>query len=302
MNNDSNTPTKRILPEKVIDEILNKDRLLYLELIKKNNSLSSLQVTQEILALRSKMEPGSVENKKILRENPNVNARLRDLVELGVLNEHGGEYSLSSIGSLVVEKLPALMSNIEVLTTYKQFFDTHDWTVIPPQQFHDIYKLQFAKQCKDAVDYNSIILNQTEKTEHKIHIATDRLHSIPSWIMHEIGQGNVTFELIYQFKELFKLNFNDEEERNLWKNITEMDSFLSNCRYLPLEDRNPVGVRIIDDTWALFNLFEINGKTLDRPKSFYGTDERFVGWIKDMFRGIWEKSKSFENAQINLKG
>lgn len=298
MNQNKGTPTWTTSPEEVINEILNKDRLLYLKIIQEKKSSTSLQMTGEILALRSNIKPEQVGKKNVDKHNPNINARLKTMAELGVLNEHDGEYSLSSIGLLLIEELPRLISNMGILKKYKQFFDTHDYTVIPPQQFREIYKLQFATQCKDAVDYGNILLDNTGRTEHRIRIATERLHTIPSWVMQEVKQGNVTFELIYQFRDPFILNVNDEDEQNLWEDLTEMDLPNVRLRYLTFEKRNPIGIRIIDEKWALFNLFEIAENRPNRPASFYGTHEQFVGWIEDIFTSIWNESELLDRKSL----
>lgn len=293
--------TEDISPENLMNEILNKDRLLYLEIIQDRKSLTSLQMTREILALKGNMKPGQIEDKKVARNNPNINARLKSLAGHGVLNDHNGEYSLSSIGLLFVKELPRLISNMEILKKYKNFFDAHDYTVIPPQQFCEIHKLQFAEQCKDAIDYNNITLDRTGRTEHRIRIATDRLHAVPSWIMGEVKLGHVTFELIYQFKEPFKLNFNDEEERSLWKGLVEMYPPYVNLRYSTCERQNPIGIRIIDEKWALINLFEIAENRLNRPASFHGAHEQFVRWVEDIFTSIWNRSKPLNGKDLLIQ-
>ncbi len=301
MKKPENTPPKNVSSQKLVNEILNKDRLLYLEIIRDKKSLTSLQMTREILALEGNVKPEQIEDKKVVGNNPNINARLKGLADYGVLNDHNGEYSLSSIGLLLIDELPRLILNLETLEKYKNFFDVHDYTVIPPQQFRDIYKLQHGKQCKDAIDYSNILLDNTGKAENKLRIVTDRLHTIPNWIMQEIKQENIAFELIYQFKELFKPNFNDTDEMNLWRDLIEIDLPGVKLRYLTFGDRNPIGIHIIDEKWAMFNLFEIAETILDRPKSFYGTDEQFVHWVAAMFSSMWDESKPLDvkNIEIN---
>ena len=70
----------------IIHEILKMDRFLYLGIIQNKEYLTSLQMTREILALKSNLEPEKIEEKAILRNNPNINKRLKDLTDLGVLN------------------------------------------------------------------------------------------------------------------------------------------------------------------------------------------------------------------------
>ena len=285
---------KGVLPENLIDEVLKMDRLLYLKIIQKKESLTSLQMTREILALKDNLRPEQIENKEITRNNPNINKRLKDLSDLKILNDREGRYSLSPIGFLIIDELTRLNSNIAVLTEYKNFFDLHDYTVIPPKQFREIHKLRFAKQCKDAIEYTKLINENTQKTEYRICIVSERLHEIPSWIIDELKRGNLTLKLIYHFEEPFKLNYDDEEEQRLWKDLTQETLLKVELRYLALKDRNPIGIRIIDRGWAILTLPKTIDNRLDRPLSFEGTNKQFVNWVEDVFLDIWDKSKPLE--------
>lgn len=284
--------------EDLASEILKKDRLLYLKIIREKKSLTSLQMTREILALGKNLKPEQVKYKDISKNNPNINKRLRDLYNLGILKEHEGGYSLSSIGSLVIDELMRLKSNIEILIKYKDFFNIHDYTVIPSQQFREIHKLRFTKQCKNAIEYKREIENNTARTDQRICIASDHLHDIPGWIIEELKQGNLTLKLIYQFEKPFKINSNDEEERKLCKEIMQETLPGVELRYLTLEKRNPIGIRIIDKRWAILCLSEIREKKLNRPSSFYGENEQFVSWVEDVFLSIWNMSRPLEPKKV----
>lgn len=296
---DINESMKTISPEFLIGEILKMDRLLYLRIIKEKGSLKSLQVTREILAIRKNLKPEQIGAKEANRKNPNINKRLQDMVGLGILDVHKGRYSLSPIGHLLVDELTRLNSNIEILGKYEWFFNTHDYSVIPSQQFREIYKLQFAEQCENNFDYRREIERNTGNTSYGIHIATEYLHDIPTWIIDELRQNHLTLKLTYQFKKPFKINSNDEEELKLWRNLIQDVPPGLELRYSILKDRNPIGIRIIDDKWAIFSLYEKAEKKLNRPRSFYGTHEQFVAWIKNVFLDLWNKSKSFKRDEIS---
>lgn len=280
--------------EDLIYEILKMDRLLYLQIIQEKGSLTSLQMTREILALKSNLTPDQIEDKKINRNNPNINKRLKELADLGILNDYEGRYSLSSIGSLVFDDLTRLRFNIKVLMKYREFFDTHAYSATPPEQFRDIYNLRFAEQCVDAIDYSKEIEKNTSLVEHEIRIITERLHDIPGWIIEELKKGTLALRLVYQFEELFKINSAYRDELELWKDLTE-DVFPSvKLRYTTLEDKAPIGIRIIDKKWALFHLSTLKDKKPDRSTSFHGEDKRFVNWVEDIFSNIWNESKTLD--------
>ncbi|MGD2246776.1 MAG: hypothetical protein PVF58_00095 [Candidatus Methanofastidiosia archaeon] len=287
-------------PEILIDEVLKMDRLLYLKIIQEKEPITSLQVTRETLALKNKIKHKQVKNKEIKKANPNINKRLKDLTRLGILNDYEGEYSLSCIGVLIVDDLTRMKSNIEVLREYKDFFDTHDHTVIPLQQFREIYNLQFAKQSKDSLYYLKEITSNTLTVQHRIYIATERLHDIPGWIIEEIRKGNLELKIIYQFKKPFKINSDIEEELELWKKLIEDDLAGAEFRYISLENRSPLGIRIVDNKWAIFNLVKAASAELNRAESFFGTNEQFIAWIENVFLNIWKKSKKLEINKITV--
>ena len=298
--NANNKASERYLDsvEDLISEILKMDRLLYLRIIQEKESLTSLQMTREVLALKSNLTPDQIKDKKINKNNPNINKRLKELSDLGILNDYEGRYSLSSIGSLVVDDLTRLRSNIKVLTKHKDFFDTHNYSAIPPEQFREIYNLQFANQCVDAIDYNKEIEKNTSLVGHEIRIVTERLHDIPGWVVEELKKGTLTLRLVYQFEELFKINSTNREELELWKNLTE-EAFPSvKLRYMTPEDKAPIGIRIVDKKWALFHLSILKDKKPDRSTSFYGEDKRFVNWVEDIFSNMWNESKTLDAANI----
>lgn len=296
--NEDASKRKNEPPEKIINEILNMDRLTYLEIIQEKESLSSLEMTREVLALKSKVKPDQVEDKKILRYNPNINKRLKDLHDLGILNDRNGQYSLTSIGFLLIEELPILKLNIGILRKHDWFFSNHDYTVIPTRLFREIHTLQFVEQCKDAIEYNTIVIENTVKTNLEIRIVTDRIHDIPGWIIEELRKGSLSLKLVYYFRKPFQLNSNDEKELRLWADLTEQSLPKAEFRYLTFEDKNPIGIRIIDKKWALLNLYEIAEDRLNRSISFYGTHKQYISWVENIFLCFWDESSHLMANQV----
>lgn len=285
--------------EELVDEILKMDRLLYLEFIREKGPLTSLQMTREVIALKKDINSEEVGDDEISKKNPNINKRLRDLAEKGILDDQEGSYTLTPLGVLISDGLSQLVSGIDIIREYGWFFNTHDYTVIPTQNFREIYKLQFAKQSDDYFKYLKELEGNTAKAEEKICIMTDRLHDIPGWIIEELKRPNLKLKLVYQFWEPFKINSNDEEEQNLWRELTQDISPTIEIRYLALKNRNPIGIRIIDQKWAIFNLYELAEKKLNRPRSFYGEDVQFIAWIEDIFLTIWNESKPLDVSRLS---
>ena len=290
------SPANEVKSEYVVDEILKMDRLLYLSIIEKKKSLTSLEMTREVLALKKGISPKDVSGKEIARNNPNINKRLKDLADREILIDKGGKYSLSLMGFLIIDELTILSLNIEVFRKYRWFFNTHDYTVIPRQELREIHRLQLAEECQDAIEYVRTIENNTVEVRSGICIATEHLHDIPNWIIQELEEGTLFLKLIYQFREPFKINYDDE--RWLWRSLTEKTLPRAEFRYLSLQYRNPIGVRIIDGKWAIFNLFGIDEEKLNRPRSFYGKHEQFVMWVESIFTNLWMKSKPLDVQKV----
>lgn len=265
----------------MLREIVQKDRWLYLKIIQEKKSITSTDMTREISALKGKRKP----------DVGNLTRQLRKLTELGLLNDTKGEYSLTPISSIIINELPKVELGTEILRKYKTFFDTHDHSAIPSQQFLEIHKLRHAKQCEDIIGYFNILGISTPKANNWMYISTDYLHYLPREFREKMKQRKLTLKLIYQFRKPFRLNFGDDEEKEIWKDLTHMDSPTVELRYLMLRDRNPIGIRIIDEKWALFSILEMVENTLDRSNSFYGEHEQFVSWVKDIFSSIWEISE-----------
>ena len=295
MNN--NAPVQENTPEKLVDEILKMDRLLYLSIVKKKKSLTSLKMTREVLALKKGIPPKDVTDRDIARNNPNINKRLKDLADRDILIDRGGEYSLSLMGFLIIDELTRLSMNIGVFRKYKWLFSAHDYSVIPRQQLREIHRLQLAEECQDAIEYNRIIENNI-LARSGICIATEHLHNIPNWVIQELEEDTLFLKLIYQFEEPFKVNYADEDEKKIWRGFAEKSLPRAEFRYLTLEYRNPIGIRIIDREWAILNLFEIAEMKLNRPRSFYGKNEQFVTWVENIFTNIWMKSKPLDMQEV----
>jgi predicted transcriptional regulator len=297
-NPHGNTEAKgeNLSSEELVDETLKMDRLLYLKIIIERGPLTSLQITREILARKKKIDREEVRNCDVSRKNPNINKRLRDLADIGILVDQNGIYSLAPLGVLISDNLSQLISCIDVIRKYEWFFSTHDYTVIPPQKLREVHKLQFAKQCNDYFEYTYELESNTTKIDKEMRIVTDRLHDIPDWIIQEIKRNNLELELVYQFWKPFKMNF--DEEKSLWEELTQGISSSIEIRYLMLKDKNPIGIRIIDQKWAIFSLYEYGEGKLNRPRSFYGEDKQFLAWIEDIFSIIWNNSKLLDTNQF----
>ena len=282
----------------ILREISNTDRLIYLKILQKWEPMSSAQVTQVIISIKKKQSLKEINEENEFKKNcPNVTGRLTKLSKLGVLNKDDQNFSISPIGFFLINLMEIMDADIKVITNYKKFLDFHDYSVIPPQDISGIYNLQFSNQCTTPMEYTDILTTKTGGTSEQIKIITDCLHDIPNWILEEIKKENINFKLIYQFKSLFEINSHDEKEYKLWRDLLQ-DPVKGEFRFLSQDKRNPIGIRIIDDKWALLNLYEFTNKELNRSRSFYGEDSRVVSWIIDIFSSYWNNANKFTSDNI----
>lgn len=275
-----------------VKELLNKDRLEYMEVIMKSDkALGSLEVTKTILSSR-----GITDTKKISRENIKVNKRLRRLVELGLLMQiEEGTYSISSLGYLLMDSWNELSDRVETTKKFRNYFDTHYVDALPPEFFRQTYKLRKAKVTENPVQWMKQVTKYTGRVERKFYNLTEYLHDIPEDIIEKkTSKETEEFEIVitYQFYKYPLLNYSDEKE--LFDRLVDADV---RFHYLTLEKRHPIGLRIVDDKWATFGLTRISDGVLDREKSFVGTDKDFVSWCRDLMYHIWH----FKAKPLNVE-
>jgi predicted transcriptional regulator len=281
----------------IIKEILNADRLRYLKILQKWGPMSSTEVTQVIIAIKKMQSLKEINENDTKKHYPNISARLTELNKLGVLNKDDLNFSISPVGFFLINLMEIMDADIKVITKNKQFLDFHDYSVIPSQEISGIYNLQFSNQCATEIDYHHILEEKTGGVSEQIKIITDRLHDIPYWICKEIKNGSINFKLLYQFKNPFKINSNDEEEYTLWKYLLQ-DPVKGELRFLSQSGGSPIGIRIINDRWALLNLYEFTEEKLNRSRSFYGEDSRFVSWVIDIFWNYWNNANKLTCENI----
>jgi predicted transcriptional regulator len=292
--------SKDILAKETIStlkKILNTDRLQYVKILQKWGPMSNAQVTQIITALNKRKSLKEINEGDIKNKKPNVYTRLVELEELGILNKKDQNFSISPVGFFLINLMEIIEGNINVLIENKQFLDFHDYKVIPSQEISRMSNLQFSNQCTSEIEYSHMLEEKTGGVTKQIKIITDRLHDIPKWIRKEITEGNITFKLIYQFKNPFRINSNDEDEYRIWNDLLQ-DTIKGELKFLSQDGESPLGIRIIDDEWALLNFYEFTEQKLNRSRSFYGDDTRFVSWIIDIFWNYWDNANSLTNVNI----
>lgn len=274
----------------LMTELLNKDRLGYLEIIENTeDGVKSIDVAKEILKSR-----GITQSSEIKKENIKVNKRLRKLVDLKILGSNNrGEYNMSSLGYLLMDSWRELNEKVETLEKFRDFFDSHYVDALPQEFLRQIYKLSNAELTVNPVQWMKEVMGYMKKIERKFYNMTEYLHDIPADILEKKVAGEIEeISIIYQFYKYPELNFPDEKE--LFDRLTAAKV---DFRYLTLVDRHPIGIRVVDEKWATFGLARVSDGVLDRDQTLIGTDEAFVSWCRDLMYHIWH----FEARKLNIK-
>jgi predicted transcriptional regulator len=288
--------------EALMTELLNKDRLNYLEIIvNSENGEKSLDITKKILKSR-----GITQKEKIRKENIKVNKRLRKLIELEVLvSGKKGEYKISSLGHLLLDSWRELTEKAETMEKFHEFFESHYVEEIPREFRRQIYRLKGAELVNNPIRWVREVSDHMHEIERKFYNLTELLHDIPSDIIEKKEKEEIEeISIIYQFKEYPILNYSDEKKESFDRLVRAGAEF----RYITLENRHPIGIRIIDEKWATFGLEAISDKKtsekrLDRTQTLVGTNPEFIKWCRELMYQIWHfKAKPLEIEGIIEKG
>lgn len=273
----------------LMSELLNKDRLDYLEIIEKSEGAKSIDVAKEILKSR-----GLIQVREIKKENIKVNKRLRKLVDLGILvSDYGGVYNMGSLGYLLLDSWRELNEKAGTIEKFRNFFETHYIDDLPREFFRQIYKLRKAELTEIPIQWVQEVMRYMNQIERKFYNMTEYLHDIPEDVIEKKESGKISeIVIIYQFYKYPELNYSIEKE--LFDKLVDAGV---EFRYTILETRRPISIRIIDEKWATFGLpRRLDGK-LDRENAFIGTDPDFITWCRDLHYHIWH----FEAKPLNVE-
>jgi predicted transcriptional regulator len=281
--------------DKVVSELLNKDRLRYLDIIRERDGAKSLEIAEEILRSRN-----ITDSKAITTENIKVNKRLRKLEKLAVLTSKKGKYNISSLGRLLIVTKEELEKNAETMDKFRDFFEEHFVDDLPKEFFRQIYKLRKAHFTEIPVQWVQEVMRHTEGVERKFYNMTEYLHDIPEMIIERKirekesrKKEEIEIVIIYQFRKYPQLNYSIEED--LFKKLRKAGA---EFRYIELgSDRRPIGIRIVDEKWATFGLARRLDGELDREKAFIGSDPEFIAWCRDLMYHMW----SFKARKLDVE-
>jgi predicted transcriptional regulator len=265
-------------PAAIMSELLRKDRLEYVDMIKESKEgLRSLEIAEEILRKRKIKE-----KKRLSKENVLVNRRLRELTKLGILISRKGMYRLTALGHLVIDSWDNMSDKIDTIEGFGDFFENHSFESVPKEFSTQVFDLKNTGLTENASQWEKILRKQIRKTRRKLYSMTTYLHGFPDEILRRRENKEIDIVITYQFKKYPQLNFSDEKP--LFDRLVEAGA---QFHYIDLGSGSPIGIRIVDDWWATFLLPKTNENRLDRDHAFVGEDPNFVSWCRDLMYHMW---------------
>ena len=263
----------------LMSELMNMDRLEYIRIIMRSrDGAKSIDIAEEISKLKF-----ITYSRDIKKENIKVNKRLRNLVDLGILVSKEGVYTISSLGKLLIASWEELEKNSEAIEKFKEFFDNHYVDDLPQEFFLEIYKLSKADLTENSVQWELGVREYMKTMKRKFYSMTEYLHDMPEEIIRKKEEGEIEeMSIIYQFRNYPELNYSDE-----WDLFNRLTKAKVEFRYMTLEKRHPIGIRIVDEEWATFGLARTSDGKLDRGQAFIGTDKDFITWCRDLMYHMW---------------
>ena len=273
----------------LMSELMNMDRLEYIRIIMQSrDGAKSIEIAEEISKSKGITDP-----EEIRKENIKVNKRLRNLVDLGILVSREGEYTISSLGKLLIASWEELEKNTEAIKKFEEFFGNHHVDDLPQEFFLQIYKLRKADLTENSVQWELGVREYAKTMKRKFYSMTEYLHDMPEEIIGKKEDGEIhELSIIYQFRNYPELNYSGE-----WEVFNRLNKAGVDFRYITLKKRRPIGIRIVDDEWAAFGLARTFDGKLDRGQAFVGADKDFITWCRDLMYHMW----SFEAAPLSVE-
>lgn len=272
--------------DEIIKELMKQDRLYYLEILRKSGRpLTSYEVTKEILVKYRGVSERLIDSKLLRKKNPSVNTRLKTMQDMGILKNINGRYSIDIAGLLFLHAREKLSESRKILGEHKMLFETHNFQDLPVEFRWQIYKLRQTEMIRHAYDYLDKMQENLKKVRRKIYLLTEYLHDIPDEIIQRIQEEEIDIAILYQCYD--PPRFEREDEKELFKRMTENPHEGIEFRFLPLRERFPIYIGRIDSNWALFALSALANGTIDRDQAFCGDDIEFVTWCRDLLYHLW---------------
>ncbi|MDR1993108.1 MAG: DUF1724 domain-containing protein [Nitrososphaerota archaeon] len=209
---------------------------------------------------------------------------LKELEQLGLTVKSDGTYQLTPLGILEAHICKGCSRSLDVLKKHKEFWLTHDTSVIPPVLINNIGALDEAVLVKTGeVDLEKVLENFISIVASSKVIAgvSPVFHPDYITVFEELINRNCKVELIVTSKVLAKIQTHPNHER--------LENFIAEGKIgLYLNDSLRFALTVTDK-YVSFGLFNLSG-TYDSSVDLICSGEEALEWGNQMFKQTLDKS------------
>jgi len=202
---------------------------------------------------------------------------LARLVETSIIRRNSdGEYELTQYGSVSLK----LLSSYEFLSRNRQYFLSHDVSVLPYQFTNRLGELSASSFQGDFITNYVLEGEMAKQAEDSVYSMGDQINAHSPPIVAEKLRLGVEFHTIFPETIVPPPGFQPAAgvDRRLLKKVQ-------------------VGM-VVTDKKAMFGLPTIDGK-MD-GENFVSEDPKFHNWCLDLFNYFWDQGKPIVGAFPNL--
>ena len=218
------------------------------------------------------------------------------LSEVGLIQRDlEGYYRITPYGETSLQ----LLRELDFLSSFKDYFMTHDPQRVPNEFLKQISKLRESEKISNPVEFFRLTQNLLKEADNHVWIMVDQFPmNILASLVDVIDRG-VRIKIIEPRERVLELDFEAL--------TSEESQALNRARLAPLYEQG-----IYDDIPMQIFLSEshcvLSFPTKDRVFDYTGiasVDESALGWCGDLFNHIWAQSisrESLETVPVQLKG
>lgn len=225
-------------------------------------------------------------SKEVDASSGELSRNLNRLANAGLLDKRSdGSYALTPVAHALLTFVPRL----EVIGRYREYFNAHDLSSIPPDLLLRLDDLAGARLLDDPFETAGII--------EKLIRGTRRFY----YGLCVIGRQTFKDEELAEFARLFQAPVHDRPDVKYlaWRDEMRIYAKLA-ARVARIEPEvlrsvevrvvdRPPGSMIITDAGATL-AFPLRAGRMDFNFAFHGTDERFMGWCRGFFEAHWVRA------------
>ena len=205
-----------------------------------------------------------------------VHRHLQTMVEGGLVEKRGKDFTLSTVGRIIVNSL----GYMETIINYKDFWEGHSISQVPGKLLEEMIALKNTKIITPAPRVIDKMIEMISASDKRILAAADRL---PEITFTETRNGFVRGVEVYVL-----MGDIPPQHIDLYKNVDIPKGVKIRTT---AKENLYMGVLVIDNKEAGIIFPDKNG-VLDWNAAIYGKNPEFVSWVEKNFRVMFNKGRN----------